>query len=153
MLKSSWRFTLGETVLLDYGDRMLRDPEFPLSARVQETGFVRSEWAKVFRRGNRVRSYSWSVIIESQSIAQCQTRMLQLPATYLAIPETTLKIEVEHGGAIEVENFALRSVRPFRRSNATPSELVLEFDGLGGEERVLSDFAPLFTSTEIFEDN
>ena len=139
MICSTWRFTLGGVVILDFGDSMLREPEFPLTARVQETGFVGADWAKVFPQKNKIRNYSWSRVIECESIAECQTRALQDPAGLLSISGTTLTIEVEGGGSNTVENFALLTVRPSRRSDLKPTELLLECEGLGGKETVVSN--------------
>lgn len=134
MICSHYRHTLNGVVLLDYGERMMEEPSHPLAAQVQESQFVGGKWGKARGRGNMLRTYSWTRILTFATLAERQTRQLQLPASYLALGSGDLLIEVENGGSTLVKDFALTAVTPSQRWESNAFDLLLTFEGIGGEE-------------------
>lgn len=139
MIKSRWRFSLNGVVLLEQGDFMTSHPSFPVAADVQETRFVGGQWGKVRGRGNKLRTFQWSRVISFSTVEECQTMQLQLPSLFLTGKTGELTIEIEDGGATRISDFALISVAPSHRADIKPADLLLEFEGIGGEETVISN--------------
>ena len=138
MIKSRWRFSLNGVILLDQGDYMTSHPSFPVAADVQETRFVGGQWGKARGRGNKMRTFQWSRVLSFSTVEECQTRQLQLPQIFLTGKTDDLLIEVEDGGSTLVSDFALTSVNASHRADIVPTDLLLEFEGIGGEESVIS---------------
>lgn len=134
MICSRYRHSLRGVVLLDYGERMTAEPSYPLAAQVQESQFVGARWGRARSRGNMLRTYSWTRILRFTTIAERQTRQLQLPASFLSLPAGELLIEVEGGGKMLVRDFALTNVTASQRWENDAFDLLLTFEGIGGEE-------------------
>lgn len=134
MTRSHYRHTLNGVVLLDYGERMMAEPSHPLAAQVQESQFVGRKWGKARARGNILRTYSWTRVLTFATLAERQTRQLQLPASYLSLGSGDLLIEIEDGGSTLIKDFALTAVTPSQRWENNPFDLLLTFEGIGGEE-------------------
>ena len=141
MTCSHYRHTLQGVVLLDYGERMMAEPSYPLAAQVQESQFVGRKWGKARARGNILRTYSWTRILSFATLAERQTRQLQLPASFLSLPSGDLLIEVEDGGKTLVKDFALTAVTPAQRWEKNATDLLLTFEGIGGEEVTIDNGA------------
>ena len=138
MICSRYRHTINGAILLDFGERMMVEPSYPLSRQVQERQFAGARWGKPANRGNKLRQYSWTRILSFASEAERQTRQLQLPASFLELGQGDLLIEIENGGATRVKDFVLSSVTPEQRWDKNAVDLVLTFEGIGGEEEIIS---------------
>lgn len=125
--------------LLDYGDRMGEEPVYPISQQVQERSFVGAKWGKPVSRGNSIRTFTWSRILTFGSLAERQTRQLQLASTYLSLGQGDLLIEVENGGSTKIKDFCLQSVTPSQRYDKNQFDLLVTFEGIGGEEVTISN--------------
>ena len=139
MIQSCYRYTLNGVVLLDYGDKMIEEPVHPISQQIQESRFVGAKWGKARYRGNAIRSFSWSRVMTFTSLAERQTRQLQLASSYLGLGSGDLLIEVENGGSTQIKDFCIESVTPSQRWEKNQFDLVIAFEGLGGEEITVSD--------------
>ena len=73
------------------------------------------------------------------SLAERQTRQLQLASSYLGLGSGDLLIEVENGGSTQIKDFCIESVTPSQRWEKNQFDLVIAFEGLGGEEITMSD--------------
>ena len=139
MICSHYRHTLQGVVLLDYGERMMAEPSYPLAAQVQESQFVGRKWGKARGRGNMLRTFAWSRVFTFSTIAERQTRQIQLPASFLALGSGDLLIEVEDGGTTLVRDFALTAVIAAQRWESNAFDLLLNFEGVGGEEIIINN--------------
>jgi len=113
---------------------MGEEPVYPVSQQVQESSFVGAKWGKPISRGNAIRTFTWSRILTFGSLAERQTRQLQLASTYLGLGAGDLLIEVENGGSTKIKDFCLQSVTPSQRYEKNQFDLLLTFEGIGGEE-------------------
>jgi len=91
MIKSRWNLSFNGLVLLDHGDWMGESPTMPLSGSVQEARFIGSSWAKTFGRGNKLRTFTWSRVLEFSTVAEritissCDAIELELNPTWLML--------------------------------------------------------------------
>lgn len=139
MTRSHYRHTLNGVVLLDFDDLMLAEPVYPITGEFQQRQFVGRKWGGAKSLQNAVRAYSWTRVIKFNSIEERETRQLQLAASFLNRREGELLIEVQNGGSTLVKEFCLNSVIPSQRFESNAFDLLLTFEGIGGEEVTVSD--------------
>lgn len=132
MIKSRWRLTYKGLTLLDFGDYMTDSPSMPLSGAIQESRFVGARWGKVTGRGNRFRSFSWSRELVFSTIAERMGYQVHLSGSYPIGETGSLIVEIEGGSTHSISDFSISLCDPLE-DVLNPSNLILNFEGTGGE--------------------
>lgn len=132
MYASQVKLTYHGIVLLDYGDRMDRRPEFPASGLAQSVDFAGARSGKVFGRGNERGGVSWGRLKNWADHAEMVGMSIALRKIITLGKAATLTIEVEDGATFELEDFVLTDLRsePADYPGFNARE---EYSGQGGE--------------------
>ena len=137
MIKSRWRLSFDGLVLLDHGDRMGESPTMPLSGSVQEARFVGAAWGKTFGRGNKLRTFTWSRVLEFSTVAERMGYQVSLPGTLPIGRSGDLTIAIEEGSTHAIEDFTISSCDAIELE-LNPTWLLLNFEAQGGKDRIVN---------------
>ena len=136
MIKSRWRITLNGLTLLDHGDWMPDTPSMPLAGSVQENRFIGADWGGTIGRGNKLRSFTWSRVLEFSTVAERMGFQIALPSLYAVGKTFPLIVEIEDGSTHGIERFTLAGCVP-TEIETEPTNLALSFEGQGGRDYII----------------
>jgi hypothetical protein len=111
---SMWRFTLGGSVLLDYGHKLVAEVQFTGSGLVTPVPLIRAD-QPLLRQGKNVAvQISWESYQDYESDAAARLALLNgLVSRFLAAP-ASLVIEISGGSSKTFEKSLLVSASPRR---------------------------------------
>jgi len=95
MVKSAWKFTLGSTVILNYGSRMLEEVKLPQSNGVDVVMSPDSQWPLLLDTKNSSVKIRFSILATYATDKEARWAVLTHLATRAAAGIEALKIEVE----------------------------------------------------------
>jgi len=107
MISSQYKITYDGEVLLDYGDRCERLPEFPGTGTAQSVEFAGAAVRGVFGRGNAAHGASWTRLKNWSDHEEAQGQAL-FRKTVVPLGEAhTLTIQIENGATFTIANFVM----------------------------------------------
>lgn len=136
MIKSRWQISFNGLSLLEHGDWMAESPTMPITGSVQESRFVGASWGKTIGRGNKLRAFNWSRLLEFSTVAERMGFQIALGGIYPIGESGELIIAIEEGSTHAIEDFVISSCDAVE-IETEPANLMLTFEGIGGKDRII----------------